>query len=98
MPIKDFLHTTLDYNKDGQINVDDVYCVIFDLMEKMSKLKQLSGSDKKQRVMQEAMELFGAELWDRFEPLVGSFIDFVYSLAQSPKALKALKKKCKCIC
>jgi len=88
----------LDYNNDGKINLQDIYDVIVDFMNKQSK-RNIHGEDKKDNVLKYLKLYLPTETYDRFFPMIDKFIDFIFNIAQNPKLLKHLKKTCKiCPC
>jgi hypothetical protein len=88
----------LDRDHDGDIDLEDVYGLIIELMFQESKDKKASGMEKKYSVLKNIRIVMGTEIFDRYEPMIEKSIDFIFSIAQNSKALKFLKKSCKCSC
>jgi hypothetical protein len=96
----------LDRDHDGDIDLEDVYGLIIELMFQESKDKKASGMEKKKAsgmekkysVLKNIRIVMGTEIFDRYEPMIEKSIDFIFSIAQNSKALKFLKKSCKCSC
>jgi len=86
----------LDYDGDGDITMYDIYELILDAMNLEAK-KKINGSDKKDNTMKTIQGFIPEDLYDRFEPMIISAIDFIYTLGQNTKLLKHIKKNCKCL-
>lgn len=85
----------LDKNNDGQIDFNDIYYIILDLMKEETKQK-IGGSAKHYNVMKKLKDLLGIETFQRFEPMLDQAIDFIFDVANHKKLLNEIKKKCKC--
>jgi hypothetical protein len=85
----------LDKDKDGDIDFNDIYYIILELMKKETK-KNIGGSAKHYNVMKNLKNLLGVEIFQRFEPMLDQAIDFIFDIANHKKLLKTIKKKCKC--
>lgn len=68
----------LDRNRDGKVDMDDFVELIYDLMKEQKKSKFLTGSEKKMNVLNGLRFLLGAELYDRYEPVLKSIIEFLF--------------------
>jgi len=68
----------LDYNKDGKINYEDIFDLVFDLMKEQKKNKLLSGADKKLNVLNLLKVAIGQEIFERYYPIIEKSIDFIY--------------------
>lgn len=75
-----------DRNKDGKIDIDDFFELVYDLMKDQKSNKMLDGKDKKTNVMINIRNIVGTELYNIYEPLLSQSIDFIYK--------KMLKSKC----
>ena len=82
-----------DYNGDGVVNTNDIFDLITDLMKNESK-KKVMGEQKKMNVLQHLKNILPSEVYDRFNPMFSTFIDFIYGLSQNTKVLKHFKKNC----
>ena len=78
----------LDYNKDGTIDLQDVYDFIIDKM-KLVKKKNLSGREKRELVLTEIEKIFGTEVMDKYRPILVEFINFYFR--------KVMRKCFKCL-
>ena len=92
----DTVMNILDRDKDGDIDLDDIYSLIIELMFQESKNKNKGGIEKKYDVMRNIKIVLGTVIFSRYEPMIEKSIDFIYSIAQNTKALKFLKKNCCC--
>lgn len=94
----DTVMNILDRDNDGDIDLDDIYSLIIELMfqESKDKSKKGSGIEKKYNVMRNIKIVLGSVVFSRYEPMIDKSIDFIYSIAQNTKALKFLKKNCCC--
>lgn len=79
---------TLDRNKNGKLDKDDLITLIYDLMKFEKKNKILSGADKKLNVTNSIKAIIGEDDYERFEPMIDISIDFIYK--------KLIKSKFKC--
>jgi hypothetical protein len=86
----------LDKNNDGQIDFNDIYYIILELMKKQVKKKNIGGSAKHYSVMIQLKNLLGIEKFKQFEPLLDKAIDFIFDIANHKNLLKTIKKNCKC--
>lgn len=76
----------LDYNKDGKVDIDDFFELVYDLMKDQKSNKMLDGKDKKMNVMISIRNIVGQQIYDRYEPLLSQSIEFIYK--------KMMKSKC----
>ena len=81
----------LDRNRDGKIDSDDFVELIFDIMKEQQKSKFLTGSEKKLNVLNGMRFLLGAEMYERYEPVIKSIVEFLFKTF-------FLKKCCKKTC
>jgi hypothetical protein len=86
----------LDKDKDKDVDFNDIYYIILDLMKKQVKKKNLVGSSKHYNVMKQLKNLLGIEKFKQFEPLLDKAIDFIFDIANHKNLLKTIKKNCKC--
>ena len=93
----EYIKDLLDKNGNGQIDVEDFYLLILELMKKFNKDK-ISGEEKKIKVLKTLRDdILPIEIYQRFEPLISPAIDFIFLIAQKPKHyLKKFKKNCSC--
>lgn len=68
----------LDYNKNGTIDLQDVYDFIIDKMKLVKKTKNMSGKQKKYMVMSEIEKVYGSIVLNEFKEMISEFIDFYY--------------------
>lgn len=94
----EYIKDILDKNGNGQIDIEDFYLLILELMSKFNKDK-LSGEEKKIKVIKTLRDdILSVEIYEQFEPLISPAIDFIFMIAQKPKYyLKQFKKNCKCV-
>jgi hypothetical protein len=85
----------LDKDNDGDIDFNDIYYIILELMKKETK-KNIGGSAKHYSVMIQLKNLLGIEKFKQFEPMLDKAIDFIFDIANHKKILKTIKKNCKC--
>ena len=85
-----------DKNKDGEIDMQDIYYIITDLMKQQSK-QNISGFMKHYNVMNVLKTKLPTDIYTKFEPLLDTAIDFIFDIANHKKILNGLKKNCKCI-
>ena len=86
----------LDKDKDGDIDFNDIYYLILELMKKETKKKNTGGAAKHYNVMVQLKNYLGLEKFNQFEPMLDKAIDFIFDIANHKKLLKEIKKKCKC--
>ena len=94
----EYIKDLLDKNNNGEIDAEDFYLIILELMKKFNKDK-LSGEEKKIKVLKTLRDdILSVDTFERYEPLIAPAIDFIFLIAQKPKHyLKQFKKNCKCI-
>lgn len=85
----------LDRDHDGDLDLDDIYALIIDLMRQESKNKDINGINKKYNVMKNIQIVLG-DSFQRYEPFIDKTIDFIFQIAQNSSMLKFLKKRCYC--
>lgn len=78
----------LDYNKDGKVDIEDLYDFIIKKM-KIVKKKNLSGREKRELVLDEIEKIFGTEVMDTYKPILVEFINFYFR--------KVMRKCFKCL-
>lgn len=81
----------LDYNKDGKVDIDDFFQLVYDLMKDQKSNKLLNGKDKKMNVMINIRNIVGQEIYNRYEPLLSQSIDFIYKTMFKSKCCKYIK-------
>jgi Ca2+-binding EF-hand superfamily protein len=79
----------LDTNQNGKIDVKEIFDYIVEKMKAVNKIKNMSGKQKKYRVMSDIEILFGSDILESFKEMIGEFIDFYY---------RKFMKKCSKIC
>ena len=79
----------LDTNQNGKIDVKEIFDFIVEKMKAVNKIKNMSGKQKKYRVMSDIEILFGSDVLESFKEMIGEFIDFYY---------RKFMKKCVKIC
>jgi len=85
----------LDYNKDGKIDSQDIFDLVFDLMKEQKKNKILSGNDKKLNVLNAIKFAIGSESYERYYPMVEKSIEFIYKHLIKNKCCKKIFSCCK---
>lgn len=68
----------LDHNKDGIINLDDIFDFIASKMKLVKKDKKLSGLQKKLLVLNEIENVYGTMVLNEFKEMISEFIEFYY--------------------
>jgi Ca2+-binding EF-hand superfamily protein len=68
----------LDTNQNGKIDVKEIFDYIVEKMKAVNKIKNMSGKQKKYRVMSDIEILFGSDILESFKEMIGEFIDFYY--------------------
>jgi len=68
----------LDTNQNGKIDVKEIFDFIVEKMKAVNKIKNMSGKQKKYRVMSDIEILFGSDVLESFKEMIGEFIDFYY--------------------
>lgn len=76
----------LDYNGDGNINFNDFYDIIKDLMKEQEKTNK-NGDEKLENVKMSLKLMFGVQTYQKFEVLIDPAIEFIHRCY-------FLKKKC----
>lgn len=84
----------LDYNDDGVFDYRDIFDFIKDFVRLQTRNKMLDGAGKKLNVKNQIKDVIGAEVYDRYSPMIDVSIDFIYSEFFKKKCLK----KFKCCC
>ena len=85
----------LDYNKDGKIDTEDIFDLVFDLMKEQKKNKLLSGNDKKLNVLNAIKFTIGNDSYERYYPMVEKSIEFIYKHLIKNRVCKKIFKCCK---
>ena len=70
----------LDRNRDGKVDIDDIVELVYSMMKEQQKSKFLTGSEKKLNVKNGLRFLLGAELYDRYEPILNSIIEYLFKV------------------
>ena len=84
----------MDYNKDGKINTEDIFDLVYDLMKEQKKNNLLSGSDKKLNVLNLLKVAIGQEAFDRYKPVFDKSIDFIHKHLLKSKCSKKIFSCC----
>lgn len=94
--MNEYLIRVLDRDADGDVDLNDIYLIIVELMTIERSNKQITNTNKKINVLSRLKELIGNKHYNRFEPMLDPAIDFIFQVAQSNKLLKKLKNSCIC--
>ena len=79
----------LDTNQNGKIDVKEIFDYIVEKMKAVNKIKNMSGKQKKYRVMSDIEIIFGSDVLESFKEIIMEFIDFYY---------RKFMKKCVKLC
>lgn len=72
------MNAYLDYNKDGSFTYEDIFDVIKDLIKAQRHNQLVDGKGKKLNVMSSVRVILGKEAYERYEPMIGLSVDWIY--------------------
>lgn len=88
------MNNVFDRNKNGKIDSEDIFDLVFDLMKEQKKNNLLSGSDKKLNVLNAIKFAIGNESYERYYPMVEKSIDFIYKHLLKNRVCKKIFSCC----
>lgn len=88
----------MEKRKLKQVDEDSIIKTIVELMNKVERVIDMSGIQKKNYVLNETKKLLGDEVYERYSYFIITFIDFVVDVSKGESGIEVnkIKKKFKC--
>lgn len=76
----------------------NIITIIKEMMEEVDDVIEKTGSEKKEYVLECIQSKFGAEIYDRYEPMINMTIDFIIDVSKGKTklSLNHIRKKYCC--
>ena len=88
----------MEKSKLKPVNEDSIIQTIVELMNKVECVLDMSGTDKKNYVLNETKKLLGDDVYERYSYFIITFIDFVVEVSKGKSGIEVNKIKEKFNC